>query len=204
MRDDLHFMGLFSNFFDENTAMSKEPPIVVSDAERVKMLRRLTAVAKRGLIAFHQVGEALRTIRDDELWRLEASTFDQWCCETLKMQYGRVNQLITLAKTLDGLVDQGFTTLPSDAKTASALVGLNDVDAADAWRESLTVTDQPTAKTVREIVARKKKDRIVRPLSIRVPGCNVRLVPRKRGFVSYQRSLEQALQILTEQEKKSA
>ena len=206
VRDDVHFMGIFTNFFEDSQSEStmKEPPIVASEAERVKMLRRLTGVAKKGLIAFHQVGEALRQIRDDELWRLEAETFDQWCCENLKMQYGRVNQLITLAKTLDGLVESGFTKLPADAKTARALVGLNDADAADAWRESLTVTSEPTPQIVRGIVARRKKTGITKPLAIRVPGCNVRLVPRKRGFVSYQRALEQAIQVLTEQAKKIA
>ncbi len=206
VRDDLHFMGIFSNFFEEDaqseSTMSKEP--IVSESERLKILRKLTGVAKKGLIAFHQVGEALRQIRDDELWRLEAETFDQWCCENLKMQYGRVNQLITLAKTLDGLVESGFTKLPADAKTARALVGLNDADAADAWRESLTVASEPTPQIVRGIVARRKKTGITKPLAIRVPGCNVRLVPRKRGFVSYQRALEQAIQILTEQAKKIA
>ena len=37
---------------------------------------------------------------------------------------------------------------------------------------------------------------------MKIPGACLRIIPRKRGFVSFRRVLEQALQLIIEQEQR--
>ena len=172
----------------------------INDEQKTKLLKNLTAVARKGLIHYHAAGKALAEIRDSELWRMTGiQTFDGWCNETFQMGYGRVNKIIDTSRTLDHLIEAGFSTLPTGPEVTRQLVGLKAEEAVAVWSEAVATEGKPTAKLVGAI-ARRRKTGIAKPLSMKIPGACLRIIPRKRGFVSYRRVLEQALQLIIEQE----
>lgn len=178
-------------------------PITTQDDEqKTKLLKSLTSVARKGLIHYHAAGKALAQIRDSELWRMTGiETFDGWCVETFQMGYGRINKIIDTSRTLDHLIEAGFKNLPAGPEVTRQLVGLKAEDAVAVWSEAVATEEKPTAKLVGSI-ARRRKTSLVRPLSMKIPGACLRIIPRKRGFVSFRRVLEQALQLIIEQEQR--
>ena len=178
------------------------PSPTIDDAQKTKLLKNLTAVARKGLIHYHAAGKALAEIRDSELWRMTGiESFDGWCVETFQMGYGRINKIIDTSRTLDHLISAGFKTLPTGPEVTRQLVGLKPEEAVAVWSEAVATEGKPTAKLVGAI-ARRRKTGLVKPLSMKIPGACLRIIPRKRGFVSFRRVLEQALQLIIEQEKR--
>lgn len=195
-----------SIFFEPISPLPEEemttPISTLDDEQRMKLLKSLTAVARKGLIHYHAAGKALAEIRDSELWRMTGiQTFDGWCVETFQMGYGRVNKIIDTSRTLDHLIEAGCKTLPAGPDVTRQLIGLPAGEAVAVWQEAVATEEKPTAKLVGAIAARRKKTSLVRPLSMKIPGACLRIIPRKRGFVSFRRVLEQALQLIIEQEK---
>jgi len=179
------------------------------DGERRARLEQLTATAKRGLAAFADTGAALAAIHAEELWRLVASTWEQWCNDNLGLTERRVGQLIEAAKTCDSLRQTG--KLPRSERVARELSGLPESKQVEAWEEAVAEAagGEPTAEQVAK-AARKRKPKkarkapVAKPVNYRVPGAAIRLTPRKSGFTSYVAALEHALQLAKQAEQAGA
>jgi len=190
-------MGLWGN-------TKKEEP--VNDSARMERLEKLTATAKRGLVAFAEVGIALDAIRTEELWRLVAPTWDKWCSQALGLTERRVGQLIEASRTCRTLVESGLRA-PTSERAVRELAGLTPEQQVEAWQEATEEAgeEEPTAEVVSK-AARKRRPRKARkakaakPVSLRVPGAAVRVVPRKNGWAGLVPALEHALEVARQRE----
>ena len=191
-------MGLFGT--------SKKEP-TVDDIARRERLDKLTATARVGLSAFSAVGAALDAIRTEELWRLVAGTWEQWCEATLGLSERRVAQLVDASRTCRTITAAGLKP-PTSERAVRELAGLPPEKQVEVWQEATTVAGdaEPTAEVVAK-VARKRKPkkagraRAAKPVSLRVPGAAVRVVPRRNGWVSLVAALEHALEVAREREQ---
>lgn len=182
---------------------SKKP---VDDPARRARLETLTATVRRGLTAFAEVGKALELIQAEELWRLVSPTWQQWCADTLGLTERRVSQLVDASRTCLTLVSSGLKE-PSSERVAREMAGLTPDEKVDVWREATAEAgeSEPTAEMVAK-AARKRKPkkpgraRMAKPVSLRVPGAAVRVVPRKNGWAGLVAALEHALQVARERE----
>jgi hypothetical protein len=186
-------------FFD---AKKSQP---VDDTARRLRLAELTATAKRGLAAFAETGTALAAIQMEELWRLEAATWEAWCNAELGLTERRVNQLIEAARTCQSLKETG--KLPRSERVARELSGLQPDVQREAWSEAVAEAGdaEPTAEQVAKAVRKRKKSKrrpaMSKASSYRVPGAAVRVVPRRNGFTSYVAALEHALELARKAEQ---
>ena len=175
------------------------------DTERLNRLETLTATAKRGLVAFAETGRALDEIKADELWRLRSSTWGQWCSDELGLTDRRADQLITSARSCQTLIESGVS-MPSSERVARELAGLEPADVLGVWQQATAEAgdEQPTAEAVAVIVAKKRKKptrrTVAKPVTYRVAGATVRITPRRTGFVTEVKALEQALVFAREKE----
>jgi hypothetical protein len=191
-------MGLFGT--------SKKEPSPVDDTARRERLAALTATAKRGLVAFADVGVALDAIRAEELWRLTAPTWEDWCRSALGLTERRVGQLIEASRTCKTLVESGMRA-PTSERAVRELAGLPPEKQVEVWQEATAEAgdSEPTAEVVAK-AARKRRPkkpgrvRVAKPVSLRVPGAAVRVVPRKNGWTSLVAALEHALEIARQRE----
>lgn len=200
-------MGIFSD--------TRTDKLLAEERERAdrERLATLTATVKRGLSAFAETGTALEEIQRDELWRLEAPTWSEWCRDTLGLTDRRVGQLMDAARTARTLREAGCK-LPSSERVARELSGLKPEQAVEVWQEVTADDDAPSAAKVAK-AARSRKPRkagrkpaLAKPVSLRVPGAAVRIVPRKNGWSGVVAALEHALEVArqreAEQTKKAA
>lgn len=178
---------------EERAAKARE------DAARKERLETLTATAKRGLAAYAETGAALESIKAEELWRLVSPTWDSWCASTLKMSERRVGQIIEASKLAAHLAAKGLEP-PATERAARSLAGLQPEVQAEVWQEATEAAGgQPTADAVAAVAAARKprkkgkKKSMMKPVSIRVPGATIRVVPRRNGFTSVEAALEYAL-----------
>lgn len=196
-------MSIFGNP-DERRAKKAE------EAERRRRLQELTATAKRGLVAYAETGAALESIRTEELWRLTAPTWESWCHQELGIGPRRVEQLIEAAKTFATFTKAGVSP-PSTERVARELAGLPTDAAIAVWQEATEAAGdkEPTATLVAKAAAKrkpKKKNRraVAKPATFKAPGANVRVTPRRNGFVSMVVALEHALEIARQREQADA
>ena len=195
-------MGLFGG-----SPVKAQP--VADDAARRQRLAELTATAKRGLAAFAETGTALAAIQAEELWRLAAPTWEQWCSAELGLTERRVGQLIEAAKTCSSL--QGIGKLPKSERVARELAGLKPDEQRDAWSEALEAAGgkEPSAEQVAKAASKRRpkkarKPPVAKPTNYRVPGAAIRVTPRKSGFTSYVAALEHALNLARQAEQEAA
>jgi hypothetical protein len=185
---------------------SKKEP-TVDELARRERLDKLTATAKRGLVAFAEVGTALEAIRTEELWRLVSSTWEKWCGDALGLSDRRVAQLVDASNTCKTLVSLGMKP-PATERVARELAGLPPEKQVEVWQEVTEAAGdaEPTVEAVAK-AARKRKPRkagrvkVAKPVSIRVPGAAVRVVPRKNGWSGLVAALEHALEVARQREQ---
>lgn len=193
-------MSIFGTNEDKKAKKAEE-------AERRRRLQELTATAKRGLAAYAETGAALESIRTEELWRLAAPTWDSWCHQELRLSARRVEQLIEAARTFNTFSAAGIAP-PSTERVARELAGLPADAAIAVWQEATEVAGdkEPTAAVVAKAAAKrkpKKKNRrpVSRPATFKVPGANVKVTPRRNGFISMVAALEHALELARRREQ---
>lgn len=197
-------MGIFSDTNSQSVKARRE----ARDKQDLERLETLTAQAKRGLVAFADTGLALQEIKRDELWRLKAPTWAAWCSENLGLTDRRVDQLMEAARTARTLKEAGCS-LPSSERVARELAGLKPEQVVEVWKEATADDPNPTAAKVAK-AARKRKPKkagrkpvVAKPVSLRVPGAAVRIVPRKNGFTGIVAALEHALEVARQREQES-
>lgn len=182
---------------------------VADEAARRQRLAELTATAKRGLAAFADTGLALAAIQAEELWRLTAPTWEQWCSSELGLSERRVGQLIEAARTCESL--KGIGKLPKSERVARELAGLKPDEQKAAWSEALEAAEgqEPSAEQVAKAASKRRprkprKPPMAKPTNYRVPGAAIRVTPRKSGFTSYVAALEHALEQARKAEQDAA
>lgn len=94
---------------------AKRNEIVVHlDQSERKRLDKLEGVIGHILRSFCDAGEALRSIRDERLYRVEFSTFEAYCKERWGIVASRARQLIAAAAVVENLESVTTVTLTSE------------------------------------------------------------------------------------------
>ncbi|PWU10580.1 MAG: hypothetical protein C5B50_25255 [Verrucomicrobia bacterium] len=119
-----------------------------------KQLEDCEAVIASGWDNFVKVGQALATIRDQELYRQEFRTFNEYCAK--KWQYSKQHayRLIGAATTMRILSPLGYSPSPMTLAQVRPLIGLEPQDVKSAWDNAVKVADggPVTAKLVQQAV----------------------------------------------------
>lgn len=123
-------------------------------------LERCEVVIKQGLETFIEVGQALLTIREKRLYRLEFGTFEDYCRG--KWDFGRryVNQIIQASEIVSNL-GAIAPILPQTESQARPLTSLEPEAQREAWKEVVQQSEQTgqpiTAAKVQDVVSTFKQ-----------------------------------------------
>lgn len=196
-RDDGGCMG-WSLF---NTAQGGS--MTAGERKEFERLDMLVAEGVRASKAVLDAGRALATIRDKQLYRDTASSWEAYL-ETHRLSRRRADQLIAAAGALDAAAEvvqaKTGTTVPGfdgiTERTARQLVGMDADEAAEAVLEAAGTTEGLTPKTLKAAAARRKKSKapkVAKPRRFKVPGATVQVVFNKKGTGSAIDALAAAL-----------
>ena len=188
--------------------------------ERERNLRDdLEAKVRTGLKATQAVreaGKALKTLKDNDLWRDTADSWESYCRERFKLTTRRALQLIEFAGMM--AVYEGVTGTDCSDDTPSEyamrpLAGLEEAAVAEALTEALEESggQTPTPKAIRRAAAKRKpkakrKAKPAKPRIVRVGGAKVVIQPThaEPTFRGYLATLEAALAKLRAAESEPA
>lgn len=118
-------------------------------------LERCEVVIKQGLETFIEVGQALLTIREKRLYRLEFGTFEDYCLDRWGMKRRQAYRFID-ASVVVANVSNWTQNLPQTESQARPLTQLQPEAQREAWKEVVQQaeqTNQPiTAAKVQDVV----------------------------------------------------
>jgi hypothetical protein len=121
----------------------------------IEQLKAHEATITAGLQTFYEVGNALLTIRDGRLYRLDFRTFEEYCCSKWGMVASRARQLIGAASVVANIEGVTNVTLSNEAQ-ARALASLASESQQLVWEYAVkaapVVDDEPkiTAAHIRK------------------------------------------------------
>jgi len=128
----------------------------VSDTTQLELSTRLAkceATIEAGLMTFLDVGNAIREIRDDRLYRESYSTFEEYCRERWDWSRRHANRHIDAAKTAEILGPIGPISNEAQARELAPLAKSNPDAAAEVWAEVVDEHgEKVTAKKIKEAV----------------------------------------------------
>lgn len=118
-------------------------------------LERCEVVIKQGLETFLEVGQALMTIRDKRLYRLEFGTFEDYCRERWGMSRIHAHRMIEASEVVSNVLPMG--NIPRTERQARPLTKLEPELQQKAWEQVVQESpDKITAKRVEEVVEQWK------------------------------------------------
>ena len=117
--------------------------------EVLPSLAECEATIERGVRSYIEAGEALRTIRDDQLYRETHGTFEDYCRERWGWSRQRSLQLIDAASVTTIVVSLNAPA-PANEGQARELVGLPAETAAQIMRTAAETGQTVTARVIRE------------------------------------------------------
>ena len=201
-QDDQIGMGWFNRTTEDAMAGT------LTEAERI-MLSKLEAAVDAGVqatMAVLEAGKALATIRDRQLYRDSAATWEAYVEARFRMTRRRADQMIAFAGVKAALDETGTRVPEMSEKAARPLVGLSPDAMAEAVAEAASSPEGVTAGSIRKAAAKRKaksKLRVPRPIRLKVPGAVVEIAFNAKaaatGF-----SIEAALQAAIEAAQRKA
>ncbi len=182
---------------------SKGSTMTATERREFERLDMLVAEGVRATKAVLDAGRALATIRERQLYRDTAATWEAYL-ETHGLSRRRADQLVAAAGALDAAAEavqsKLGTTVPGfdgiTERTARQLVGMDADDAADAVIEAAGTTEGLTPKTLKAAAARRKKSKapkVAKPRRFKVAGAIVQVVFNRKGTGSAIDALSAAL-----------
>jgi ParB family chromosome partitioning protein len=124
----------------------------ILNIEESHELERCEVVIKQGLQTFIEVGQALMTIKEKRLYRINFKTFEDYCIERWAISKPRAYQLIEAANVMIGL-STIVDVLPKSESQVRPLTSLEPEIQKEVWKEVVeTHGENITAAKVIEIV----------------------------------------------------
>lgn len=118
-----------------------------------KRLLQLEKTIQRGKAAFVEVGNALAEIRDSKLYRIEYSTFEDYCREKWGWKRQRAYELIAAAEVVDSLPEECNKNITNDSQ-AKELAKVDPEKREEVLEKAFyaaTLEDRPlTARDIKE------------------------------------------------------
>ncbi len=125
-------------------------------------LAHYEATIKTGVKAFMLVGNALMAIRDEQLWKGEYSSFDDYCERRWKMSQWYAYKTIAAVEVANRL--DNCPKLPESEAQVRPLTKVAKEKQADVWNEAVatSATGTPTAKEVEQVAVKHPKPKKVK------------------------------------------
>jgi len=160
----------------------------LSESERLT-LAKLEATVEAGVTATMTVieaGKALQTIRNRQLYRDTAATWDDYVQARFKITRRRADQLVSFAgvqDTLEEIQHETGTAVPVlSERAARPLVGMDADTIREVVAEAASTSEGVTAGSIRKAASRRKpKAKVQRPRRFRVPGAIVTVVFNRKS-----------------------
>lgn len=165
---------------------SSKPPLTPEEQE---LLNRCVYTVQQGLVAFSKVGGALKVIRAKQLFRNTHDSFEAFCESVFHLTARRCQQLIEASEVVEGMkLVAPEAPLPTTAKAAAALAGLQPQQAIAAFTEAKQAAGagEPTANQVRAAAdkhrpkKKTKRSKLAKPTRLKLPGCTLVITPNKK------------------------
>ena len=113
-------------------------------------LRKLELTIENGIKTFVEVGNALKSIRDEKLYVEQHKTFEKYVADRWGMQKSQAYRLIESAEVVTNLSPIGDKfSLPTKESQTRELAVLPPEKQAEVWERVVLANPEPTAKDVR-------------------------------------------------------
>lgn len=170
--------------------------------ERYEQLRQVVTL---GLANFRKTGQALREIKETELWRLDCKTWSECCKRHWDITPEHASRLIDAALFADRAEAAGLDP-PTSERQARPLRSVPPEEQLTAWQEAIAegATPQAIERATRKANPRvgNSKER-PKPIRLKVPGASVIIEPNRR-FQGTEQALRHALEILDQRSSTKA
>ncbi len=132
------------------------PPTILTVSERATLLE-CESLIRENINGFFAVGNALRRIFRQELYREKYLTFAEYCRREWDITDRYARHLRAAAEVVSFLIDHDFAALPATESQARPLAELPEAEWRDAWEEVVGTAPEGriTAAHVREVVKRR-------------------------------------------------
>lgn len=123
-----------------------------SEAEELACLE---AVISRGMRSFLDVGQALSTIKERQLYRSSFPTFEAYCSQKWEIHRRHAYRLIDAVSVCQRLTPLGASRLPANERQVRPLVGLPPKTLGKVWKRVIEEADgghEITGSLVKKIV----------------------------------------------------
>lgn len=140
-----------------NDLRDEFPDLTDSTTNKVLTLRRLEKTIEDGLRTFVEVGKALLRIRDEQLYRPDYSTFEDYCRQKWDIDRSYAYRLMNSAQVIQNLEMSPIGNIvPANEAQARPLALLPVQQQPEAWDEAVKASPgkPPSAGLVRTIVDR--------------------------------------------------
>lgn len=196
---DANGMGWFSR----DTEAGMATTLTYEERKLFDRLDQAVGMATKATKVVIEGGRALGTIRDRQLYRDTAASWDEYL-QRHGLTRRRADQLVAAAQALDAVSEavqsKIGTTVPKldelTERAARELVGLAPDTAADAVIEAAGSEDGITPASIRRAVAKRKKTKaakVPRPRRFKVAGAVVVVTFNRKGTGSAIEALAAAL-----------
>ncbi len=187
-------MGWFTN----DTAEDREMPDRLTDADRAT-LARLERQVEAGISyvkAMIDAGKALAMIRDRQLFRETADSWERYVEDRFRMTKRRADQMIAFAGVSETLSELGTAVPTLSERAVRPLVGL-DQDELKAVVAEAAEDGEITPASIRKAAGRRKgkakATKAPRPRRFKVPGATVQITFNRKSSGSSVEALEAAI-----------
>lgn len=119
----------------------------------VALLKRAEKIIERGFVAFHQMGEQLRLVAKQKLYRGKYEDFEDYCERRWGFKASRARQIIGAAEVYAEIGD-AVEVKPINEIQVRPLRRLPRELKIEAWKEATDVAPNPSQAQVKEAIER--------------------------------------------------
>jgi hypothetical protein len=153
--------------------------------ERI-VLTRLEATVEAGVqatLTVLEAGKALAEIRDRQLFRDSAATWEKYVSDRFRITKRRADQMVAFAGVRAALEEMGTRVPEISEKAARPLVGLDSDTVSEIVTEAAGTPEGVTAGTIKAAAAKrsKAKAKAPRPRRFKVAGATVMIVFNRKS-----------------------
>lgn len=122
-------------------------------------LLNLERTVETGLATFVEVGSALKTIRDEKLFRGTHVNFVDYADDRFNLKKSQAYRLIEASDVAAEFSPMGEKQQPSSERVARELAKVDPEERAEVWAEALESNAEPTAADVRAVAESRGAER---------------------------------------------
>lgn len=174
----------------------KPAPLTADERRRLDRLETQVEAGVNGVMVMIEAGRALAEIRDAQLFRTTATTWEAYVDQRFRITKRRCDQMIAFAGIVDAVSSIVGTTVPDLTERAvRPLVGLDAEQLTDVVTEAAEDPAGITPATLRKAAAKRKakKAKVARPVRFRVPGWIIVATPNKKATGTVAEALAAAI-----------